>query len=437
MTDWSIFNPEEPEAVVDRLGKTRSVGILLRSPSPWALGSALSIAREFARRGRRVLLCDGMVQQPALNGVAAGLPDEGLSDVVLYGASLDRVRYELDDGLQLIGLGTPVVDVSKFYSADAWQEVLDADPDPACVVLVLLPGDEPALNPLVERLQTVVRVARSPDLSAADPLAARVALRLRRAPRSGSRRASGSRRRSRTRPGGGRRGWALGLLAVAVALVVLGWGVRAGRLDVPGVEAEQLPAFLRPPTATPLRPAADEAAPVIITAGVQPLNLVADVVDGPDAARVRAVELETRLPQLTVAVSPVVADSGVAWRLLVGPFGDSLAAEALFSLVGDRLDDSSLQSEPALVDAPFSFPIDDLEDYDAARDVRDLLRAAGLPGHVLELERSDGSMLYRVYAGAFANRAEADFLRELLAQRGVAHGPLSRRVGRTVQPPGT
>jgi hypothetical protein len=58
----------------------------------WGERAAVALAREWAARGRKVVLVDGDVETPSLHELLRVPNLEGLADAILYGASLERVE---------------------------------------------------------------------------------------------------------------------------------------------------------------------------------------------------------------------------------------------------------------------------------------------------------------------------------------------------------
>ena len=60
----------------------------------------------------------------------------------------------------------------------------------------------------------------------------------------------------------------------------------------------------------------------------------------------------------------------------------------------------------------------------------DVLRGLDVPAYLLAIDFSDGSMRYRVYAGAYSDEREASYLQDHLRAHGLDDATLSTRVGR-------
>ena len=71
-----------------------------------------------------------------------------------------------------------------------------------------------------------------------------------------------------------------------------------------------------------------------------------------------------------------------------------------------------------------------MAERDAAETRAQELEAVDVPAYVLAVDYSDGSVRYRVYAGAFADRTEASSLSALLQKQGLDGATLSDRIGR-------
>lgn len=420
--DWSTFDPEEPEAVVDRLTKVRSVGLLVSGSASWSRGAAISLAREFARRGRSVVLIDAGSEGASLHEPLGLPPGEGYSDHVLFGASLEHVARGVDERLRLVTAGTPVADGRRLLGSEHGPALVEALVAEGVLPIFVLSAAADGADRLLEALQTLIELGRrSEGPGVQGRLKARVSLRLRPASK-----------RVRRRKPKKRRGWRVlgAFLATLVAVAIgLGAAIWSGDLEIGTLDQVRLRDWVeglrgREPTAEPV-----SAPPPIVTSAVQPFNLLLGEYDDIEAAFERLREVEGRVPQMTFALAPVEIDGVESVRLMVGPMADSLAVEALRTLLFVRLDAGAESTDWRVQRAPFSIPVDDLDGRMDALRVRDELRAAGLPAHVLRLELSDGSERFRVYSGAFGDRAEAEGLLRRFADLQVAHGPLIRRIG--------
>ena len=79
----------------------------------WAPRAAVEMARGWASQGARVFLADLSLEDPEIHSVLEAGNLEGVSDSLLYGASIQRVARPADDGAFFVATaGTAVADPS-------------------------------------------------------------------------------------------------------------------------------------------------------------------------------------------------------------------------------------------------------------------------------------------------------------------------------------
>ncbi|MEJ2184758.1 MAG: SPOR domain-containing protein, partial [Gemmatimonadota bacterium] len=78
-----------------------------------------------------------------------------------------------------------------------------------------------------------------------------------------------------------------------------------------------------------------------------------------------------------------------------------------------------------------AFRIQDFDTRAAALSRRDQLAAQGVPTYVVEVPYTVGPPHYRIYAGAYEYRSEAQVMAQLLQSAGI-DAPLVPRTGRPV-----
>lgn len=143
LPEWQPLNGVAPP--VPEGGGAGRVVVLVASERAvadgWAAPAAVSLARSWSQQGRRVILVDGGLQRPSLHTAAGVSNGEGLSDAVLYGASVQRVSQPLDEGnLFLITAGTAVADSHTVARSPRWHR-LSAGMTEAGVTLALFVQD--------------------------------------------------------------------------------------------------------------------------------------------------------------------------------------------------------------------------------------------------------------------------------------------------------
>lgn len=139
LPDWSPLAAVAPPASE---GEGRVVGLVATeggTSQGWAAGAAVDLARSWSGAGHRVILVDAALQAPSLHA-SLGLQDrEGLSDAVLYGASVNRVSRAVDDGgFFVITAGTPVADPASVAKSARWHRLAEGMTEAGVLVLLYL-----------------------------------------------------------------------------------------------------------------------------------------------------------------------------------------------------------------------------------------------------------------------------------------------------------
>lgn len=146
-----------------------------------------------------------------------------------------------------------------------------------------------------------------------------------------------------------------------------------------------------------------------------------------DLATARSREQDLAATGVRFIVAPVEVDGRPFYRLLAGPVAASGdlggIREALAPGLGSR--DVGYAREARLAFLVGTAPSRTLADRHA-----EVMEALGIPAHVLQVTAADGDTRFRVYAGAYANPAEARYLESLLADAGFDDSPLTERRGR-------
>lgn len=125
----------------------------------WAPSAFVSLARGWQERGRNPLILDADFANPTLPNEGATTAHEGLSDVLYFGASLDRVQLEYPgESFQLVPAGTVVPDAAEAWAHGGWGNLLRTLRSRNHVVLLRLPADREGVVPLTARADRVFRV---------------------------------------------------------------------------------------------------------------------------------------------------------------------------------------------------------------------------------------------------------------------------------------
>ena len=165
---WQPIDPADgllPDALEMSLGSagaTAGCVVLLVTSGidrRWGADASLTVARGLATAGRSVLLADAGLDDPVLHEAIDGVVGEGLSDVMLYGASVKRVAKPIEGGVLFASTGTPVADAVEVMAHPKWETVIRGFQEAGALLLVHLPAGTPGADALLEQAAGVVVVA--------------------------------------------------------------------------------------------------------------------------------------------------------------------------------------------------------------------------------------------------------------------------------------
>ncbi len=176
-TDGTLPGPLD--AVLTSSDSVAGCIVLLVSPEidrRWGAEASLSVARGWARKGRSVLLADASLADPSLHEAVAGTNGEGVSDMLLYGASVRRVARSAGDGLLVAPAGTPVGDAAEVLAHPRWDGVIRGFHEAGALLLLhLAAGTRGAAALLDKAVGVIVLSEATTDVRAiAGPRADRV-----------------------------------------------------------------------------------------------------------------------------------------------------------------------------------------------------------------------------------------------------------------------
>ncbi len=146
-----------------------------------------------------------------------------------------------------------------------------------------------------------------------------------------------------------------------------------------------------------------------------------------DAARSLVEGLRRRAPDQAFVIAPIVSDGRTLYRVLGGLAADREELARIREPLGQAT------GQPAgtwlVREAPLAFALQDFDDAASASAWVAELARSGVPAYVLVVERDDGSLVHRVYAGAYASEAEAATMRALIDSAGIRGVALVERKG--------
>jgi len=459
----------------------------------WPGWAALELARSMARSGRRVFLCDLGLSSPGLHTVAGVARGEGVSDFILYGASPGHVATELEERLLFVSAGTPVAAVESVCASDRWDGFLEASSHAGACVMIFAPSEVPGADRMFARADSLVvlgsrdgalslenidvdravglePVPTPTPVTEADPLPGDPATMETSDPARSSgaddpwefdppaigrdpddepvvtaEPAAAVNRAARLSPPPKSRFglWFFLIFVLIVAIVAAGW---YGLIEVPGISPRRsagTPEGTREASAqvvddAALPQAADVADEAVgsedpspapdVAAPLQAWGLRIGAFRSQGVARQQVGLMSGRAPDHLFIVVPVdVQDT--RWYRVVSALAEERAdGESMRSDLAARL--GSAEAEQWLVRrAPWTFLLAETSTEEQARARLESLSAAGLDSFVMALPRSDGSTVFRVYAGAYADSEEASAMQALLEAAGIADAPLVERRG--------
>jgi hypothetical protein len=140
--------PEVPEGLIAPVDGEGEVVVLLADEEAHERGWARLLARAVARRwsgsGLKVILADGDLAGSGLHELAGAANGEGVSDLVLYGASPGRVtRRVAEESFLFVPAGTVVAEPDTALSHPRWPVVLSHFRGSGCVLVLYLPDTGP------------------------------------------------------------------------------------------------------------------------------------------------------------------------------------------------------------------------------------------------------------------------------------------------------
>jgi hypothetical protein len=452
--------------------------------SGWAPRALLALADGLSTDASPVTVIDLELEDPGLHGVAGVRNDEGVTDALLFGASIEHLALPVPGRrLRLVPAGPFIPDPAEVLASSGWTHVVEEATATGGGLLLYMPA-ETAGGRFMDRVAGVVALqgdgasdgfagfparllarlspvptttvappAERPDEAAADRDALIADLRARqqaalaatertastephRAIVPGGRAGEGERepRRELTEPPASakpppavapttrvRPQVLVPTLVVVLLLAALyGFWHYLGR-DYVALRQE---AQRQADGVTPAQPTAPEPAG-------EPLRYSVAIEAHPDlpTAVTRVESLTAAEPGMGFYIAPLLVDSVLYYRVLAGPVRDSASAAVLMdSLVARGHKTGS--SEWDIRSTPYTFLLDEFATRDSAAARMNELRGLDIPAYVVEIPYTSGPPRYRLYSGAYSGPAEADVMRQLLRNTGLAD-TLVLRTGRT------
>ncbi len=154
--------PEHLEAALDAGDSTVGCVVFWVTPGidrHWGADVSLLVARGWASRGRSIFLADASFEDPVFHESIAGVSNEGLSDVMLYGASVKRIARPVDGGVLVASAGTPVGDAAEVLAHPKWDTVIRGFEEAGAVLLVHVSAATTGAEALLDRAAGIILVS--------------------------------------------------------------------------------------------------------------------------------------------------------------------------------------------------------------------------------------------------------------------------------------
>ena len=148
-----LFTPD-PGSVVLVLAEERA------RTDGWAGRLAVDLATAWGAAGAQVVLADADIAGAPLHAILGEENGEGMSDHVLFGASLERVARPLSGRPFLFAsAGTAVGDVEETLRSDRWASCFSAARESPTILVLYLPADSLGASTLPVVADRIVRLA--------------------------------------------------------------------------------------------------------------------------------------------------------------------------------------------------------------------------------------------------------------------------------------
>ena len=125
----------------------------------WGAQASLAVAKKWAASGHRVILADGCLDRPVLHEAVGVENGEGVSDMVLYGASAQRFAGRVEGGLMLAPAGTPVVEVADVLKHVRWDMMISGCREAKATLVFYVSTGTPGVEAMTERAEGVLVLA--------------------------------------------------------------------------------------------------------------------------------------------------------------------------------------------------------------------------------------------------------------------------------------
>lgn len=125
----------------------------------WCGHFTLALASRWSGPQRQVVIADGDLKRGSLHGIADVPNDEGIGDLLRYGASSKRVIRQISPaGPHLIPAGTVVCDPEESLRDPRWSFLLDELRGDGTTLLLYLPADSAGATALAAEADGIIHM---------------------------------------------------------------------------------------------------------------------------------------------------------------------------------------------------------------------------------------------------------------------------------------
>ena len=125
----------------------------------WGAQASVAVAKRWAASGRRIILADARLDGPVLHEAVGVENGEGVSDMVLYGASAQRITERVEGGLMLAPAGTPVIEVADVLAHVKWDMVIRGCREAGATLVFHVSTGTPGVEAMTKRAEGVLVLA--------------------------------------------------------------------------------------------------------------------------------------------------------------------------------------------------------------------------------------------------------------------------------------
>ena len=125
----------------------------------WGAQASVAVAKRWAASGRRIILADACLDGPVLHEAVGVENGEGVSDMVLYGASATRITERVEGGFMLAPAGTPVIEVADVLKHVKWDMVIRGCREAGATLVFHVSTGTPGVEAMTKRAEGVLVLA--------------------------------------------------------------------------------------------------------------------------------------------------------------------------------------------------------------------------------------------------------------------------------------